>query len=303
METNHEDRWVAGRLATLAPTWRPDFVHGRRLLDAGIRKRAHSWHWMAAAAAVALCIVALAIPHGLMYAQQLWHRLVLKRVDVVRLDLSHSPLRARVTTNGLEQTVQNLDEAELKAGFRPDLPSAGVLPMKPVIKVTGQIDLEQTIHVPDIKAALQKLGASDVQVPTEWEGMQLRTEIGPTVTADYADVQIIETRPFELSIPPGFPLEAFAEVAFRSLGVSAWEARALAQKFVANPAWLLDIPADEIVNVQEVALRTGPAMLIESFDNRGKIERATVIRNTSDRIYAVSAKTRPLALRIAGTLP
>jgi hypothetical protein len=91
------------------------------------------------------------------------------------------------------------------------------------ISVTGPIAVEQTIHVHDIESALGKMEANDVPVPAEWEGVQLRTEIGPMVAANYPDnVHILQARPVELSVPSGFALQHFAEVAFRSIGVSLW---------------------------------------------------------------------------------
>jgi hypothetical protein len=258
----------------------------------------------AAAATAAVCVAVLALPGTRALAQELWYRFVLNRVDVVRLDLSKLPLRMQVTTNGVEQRVQNMDEAERKSGFRPYLPSPGVLYANPGITVTGPIAVEQTIRVRDLESALGKVGASDVQVPAEWEGVQLRTEIGPMVAANYPDnVHIRQALPFELSVPSGFALERFAEVAFRSIGVSVWEARAMAQKFAAHPAWLLDIPPDAVVNVQEVALRAGPALLIEDFDQKGALKQATVVRNTSERMYSVSSRNRELSMKIANALP
>ena len=305
METNHEDLWVANRLATIEPQWSPNLARGRALLDAGLEGRRHSWSWMAAAAATAaVCVAVLALPATRAIAQELWYRFVLNRVDVVRLDLSKLPLHMQVTTNGLEQDVQNLDEAERKAGFRPYLPALGALYANPGITVTGPIAVEQTIHVRDIESALSKAGASDAQVPAEWEGVQLRTEIGPMVAANYPDnVHILQVLPVELSVPSGFALEHFAELAFRSIGVSLWEGRAMAQKFAADPAWLLDIPADAVVNVQEVALRTGPALLIEDFDEKGAVKRATVVRSTSERMYSVSSRNRELSIKISNALP
>jgi hypothetical protein len=305
METNHEDLWVANRLATIEPQWSPNLARGRALLDAKLAGRRHSWSWMAATAATAaMCVAVLALPGTRALAQELWYRFVLDRVGVVRLDLSQLPLHMQVTTNGLEQSVQNVDEAERITGFRPYLPSRGVLYANPDISVTGPISVEQIIHVRDIESALGKVGASDVQVPAEWEGVQLRIEIGPVVVANYSDnVHILQARPIELSVPSGFALEHFAEVAFRSIGVSLWEARALAQKFAAHPAWLLDIQPDAVVNVQEVALRTGPALLIEDFDEKGTLRRATVVRSTSERMYSVSSRNRELSIKIANTLP
>jgi hypothetical protein len=304
METNHEDRWVANRLASIEPQWSPNLARGRELLDARLTGRHRSWTWMAAAATAAVCVAMLALPGTRALAQELWYRFVLNRVDVVRLDLSKLPLHMQVTTNGLEQSVQNMDEAERKTGFRPYLPSRGVLYANPGISVTGPISVEQTIHVRDIESALGKVGASDVHVPAEWEGVQLRTEIGPMVAANYPDnIHILQARPIELSIPSGFALEDFSEVAFRSIGVSLWEARTMAQKFAAHPAWFLDVPPDAVVNVQEVALRSGPALLIEDFDEKGGVKRATVVRSTSERIYSVSSRNRELSIEIANALP
>jgi hypothetical protein len=308
METNHEDRWVANRLATIEPQWSPNLARGRALLHARLAGRRHSWTswtWKAtAAAAAAMCIVMLALPGTRALAQELWYTFVLNRVDVVRLDLSKLPLHMQVTTNGLEQSVQNMDEAERKTGFRPYLPSSGVLFSTPDISVTGPITVEQTIHVRDIQSALDKVGASDVQVPDAWEGLQLRTEIGPVVEANYPDnIHIQQAQPIKLSVPSGFALEDFAEAAFRSTGVSSWEARAMAQKFADHPAWFLDIPPDVLVNVQEIELRAAPALLIEDLNEKGVVKRATVIWSTSERMYSVSSNNRELSIKIADDLP
>jgi len=306
METNHEDQWIANRLATLEPHWSPNLTRGRALLDSTLEKRHHSFRWIAVAAATAaVCVAVLALPATRALAQQLWYRFILNRVDVVRLDLSTLPLQMRVTTNGLEQSVHDIAEAERKTGFRPYLPPPSVLHTNPGITITGPISVEQIIHVRDIESALVKVGASDVQVPAGWEGSQLRTQIGPMVELNYPDrVHILQTRPFELSVASGVPLEHFAEVAFRSIGVSSWEARAMAQRFAANPAWLLDLPPDAVVNIQEVSLQAGPAMLIEEVDDRGAaVKRVTVVRSTSERMYSVSSGNRELSMKIADALP
>ena len=305
METNHEGQWIANRLATIEPRWVPNLARGRALLDSKLEKRHHSLTWIAVAAASAAVCVAVLVPPGTRaLAQEFWYRLVLKRVDVVRLDLSKLPLQMQVTTNGLEQSVLDMEEAERKTGFRPYLPSPGVLQTNPSITITGPISIEQTIHVRDIESALGKVGASDVQVPAEWEGIQLRTQIGPVVELNYpGSVHILQTRPIELSVASGFPLEHFAEVAFRSIGVSSWEARAMAQRFAADPAWLLDLPPDAAVNIREVSLQARPAMLIEEVNDDGAVKRVTVVRSTSERMYSVSSGNRELSMKIADTLP
>jgi hypothetical protein len=304
METNHEDRWVADQLASIDPQWTPNLAHGRELLQARLTHRRHSRIWIVAAAATAaVCMAMLAVPGTRALAQELWYTFVLNRVDVVRLDLSNLPLHTHLTTNGLEQSVQNIDEAERKAGFRPHLPSPAVLSTTPDISVTGPITVQQTIHVRDIESALNKVGASDVHVPAEWDGLQLRTQIGSMVEANYPDnIRILQAQPIELSVPPGFALEDFAAAAFRSIGVSSWQARAMARKFAAHPAWFLDIPPDAVVNVQEVALKSTPALVIEDLDAKGAVKRATVVWSTSERMYSVSSKSRELSVKIANDL-
>jgi hypothetical protein len=305
MEINPDDLWVANRLATIEPQWHSELTHGRELLDARLAKHSHVPVWMAAAAATAaVCIAMIALPGTRVLAQELWYRLVLHRVDVMRLDLSKLPLRVHVTTDGLEQSVPDVNAAERLAGFRPYLPSPGGLGATPGISVSGPIDIDQTIHVRDIESALDKVGASDVQIPFAWEGAQLHIHIGPVIAANYPDrTQILQTRLIDMSVPPDFPLERFTEVAFRSIGVPLWEARAIAREFAADPAWLLDFPSDEKVNIQEVILQTGPALLIEDLDNHGNVERATVFRSTSERIYSVSSESRELSIKTIDTLP
>jgi hypothetical protein len=164
--------------------------------------------------------------------------------------------------------------------------------------------VEQTIRVGELQAALNKVGANEVQVPAGWEGVQLRAGIGPMVNLGYPDeVGILQAKPIEVAVPAGFPLQLFAEVAFRSIGRSGREARSLAQRFVTNPAWMIGIPADEVVNIEQVSLRKGAAMLIEDTNDDGTPGRVTVLRSTNERIYCVLTNSRQLALRIADALP
>jgi hypothetical protein len=77
----------------------------------------------------------------------------------------------------------------------------------------------------------------------------------------------------------------------------------MAQRFAAHPAWLLDIPPEAMLDVQEVALRAGPALLIENLNEKSMVERATVIFSTSQRTYSVSSRSRKRSLEIANALP
>lgn len=298
METNPESRWLVDRLASVTPKWSPNPARARVLLETKLAPRRHTSVWLTAAA-----MAVIAIPQSRALAQDLWFRLFLNRVDVVRVDLSKLPVDTKVTANG-EEVVPNIDQAELKAGFKPHLPAREILPETPAFTVIGSIAVHQTIQVRELEAALAKAGARDVAVPAEWQGVTLRIQSGPIVTAGYpGEIQILQARPFELFVPSGFPLVQFAETAFRSIGLSWWEARALGQRFAAHPAWLLDVPTDEAANLQEVALRSGRGLLIEDHDDRGAVGRVTLIYSTPERIYFVGSPAREMCLRIANSLP
>ncbi|MBI2688271.1 MAG: hypothetical protein HYX27_18360 [Acidobacteria bacterium] len=300
METNSENTWVAERMASIAPEWLPDRVKARGVLDGRLAApRRYSRVWITAGAAAGLAVALVALPAGRAIAQELWFRLFLHRVDVVRLDLSRIPLDTHVNAVGGPDVVGSLEEAEQKAGFRPIFPAEDRLG----IAVIGRISVRQTIHVRELERALEKVGARDVKVPAEWDGVTLRAEIGPMVAADYpGDVQVLEAKPIEMLIPSGFPLARFAEAAFRTTGISWMEARTLGEKFAANPAWLIDVQPDEEVRLREVALAAGPGLLVHDFDDAGAVSRVTVILSTPERIFVVSGPTEERSLRIANLL-
>lgn len=77
----------------------------------------------------------------------------------------------------------------------------------------------------------------------------------------------------------------------------------MAQRFAASPAWMVDLPVGAAVNIEEVSLHAGRAMVIEEFDDRGAVKRVTVIRATSERMYSVRSGNRELSTLVADTLP
>lgn len=245
----------------------------------------------------------LALPQGRAMAQELWFRLFLNRIDVIRVDLSDAPFHTNVMGSG-HRLVAGLDEAEAQAGFRPRLPAAGSWLGKPTISVIGAMTIEQTVRTTELRTALARAGASDVAVPDEWDGMTVRARIGPLVAADYpGEIQILQSTPMQLFLPSGFPLSQFAETVFRSIGLSWWEARALARRYVAHPSLLIGIPPDEGARIEEVSLRWGKGLLVEEFKDDGGIERVTLVFGAKDGIYAIMSPSREVCLNAADLLP
>jgi hypothetical protein len=294
--------WTAARLAAVAPTWEPDPLRARASRRAAPASRPRRALYATAAATAALVVLGLT-PSARALAQDLWYRFFVTRVAVVRLDLSRVPLNTGIRTDGQQQTASSVADAAGKAGFTPYLPPSELGGGAPTFSVVGRIDVMQTIETKALEAALLREGATDVEVPAAWNGTTLRAVIGPMVVASYpGEVEVLQAPPIRLEMPAGFPLERFAEVAFRAGGVPWAEARQLAEEYAAQPAWLLDVPADEPVVVEKVALPHGDGLLIEDPNESGG-ERVTVIVSRPTRLYSVSSPSRDQSLRIAKTLP
>jgi hypothetical protein len=228
-------------------------------------------------------------------SHEVWQRLTITEIGIVRLDLSRLPLQTTVSMNGPTGVVRDLDEAGRKLGFAPNLPP-GRMPVR--MTVASPATITQTVQVDP----LRKLLPADVEVPQEWDGKVLRAAVGATLIAEFDDgVQLVQTQPIEMFLPQGFPLEQFVETVFRAAGMTWREARTFAQKFATHPSWLLNIPKEDEAAVREVRLRSGTAVLIED-RNENKAERFSIVFGTTDRVYLVSAASEQAALRMANGL-
>ncbi len=304
MELHREDRWVADRLASIEPGWTPDTRRAHAVLLGSLTGRRPRRRLLAAIALVAASVAVAMLPEVRTLAQAAWTRFVVNGVGIVPFDLSQLPLQLHVTTDGTVEQVADLAQAAAKAGFMPRLPAAGLLPDTPRLVVTGPMVISQTVHVSELVAALTRAGARDVEIPASWEGAVLRADIGPMVGANYSDgTEILQVQPITLSVPAGFALDRFGEAAFRSIGVPAPMARTMGREFAAHPVWLLDTSDDTRVTVQEIGLRTGLGLLVEDLDDRGRVARATIVRGTADRLYAVESHSRALTFAVADALP
>jgi hypothetical protein len=305
MALHNDDRWIADRLNALEPAWTPNVARGSAALHAALeRRRAGAWI-VAPAAFAAACLLIAALPQGRAVAQAVWARWTIGRLDVVSVDLSRLPLHTHVTTNGAIQEASTVEQATALAGYAPVLPSSGVVQGTPELTVTPPISVGQTVNVSLIRYALRSVGAGDVEVPDVWDGANLRAEIGPMVGADYpGNAEILQVKPIAFYVPVDVALTDFANVMFRSAGVPAREAKAMALAYAIQPAWLLDVGKDEPVRVQELSLANGRALLIEDLSRAtGGVERVTILRSTPDRLFAIASPTREATVAIAEALP
>ncbi|HEX5110339.1 MAG TPA: hypothetical protein VFV95_17935 [Vicinamibacterales bacterium] len=289
------ERWVDERLHALDPgnDVRPDVARARwrlRQLEgdapAGSRRA-----WLVALATVVL--IAIVLPWPRAAAQRLWDRLMLGRVEIVRVDRPELPdsvtsvfeLREREPFQVEE--VHDIAAAERIAGFHPLLPATDILGGPPAMAVIRKVTLStDPLDVKELNRALAAVDASDIAVRDEWDGTTLTVEGGPVVVARYmeAGVELMQAAPLQMNVPPGFRFDQFMELAFRVFGRNATEARDLAARLTANPALLMVLRPGHHTAVREFPLRNGSGAVIGDPDGG-----MCVFWSTAGRLFIVSS--------------
>jgi hypothetical protein len=286
----NDDHWIEERLQSLEvgefqtdAGLARDQLRQRTIAAAQRQRRA----WIAAASG---CLAVAILPWPRAVAQQIWNRVLVRRVvvvEVVRPDVPEH-LTAAFTMDSEpfdQEIVRDAAEAERLAGFRPMLPPAAVLPGTPQLSVVKTVKLStRPLRIADILQALAAANVSDVHVPKEWEGTVLTAEAGPVVVAAYEAIEIMQSAPFRMNVPPGFRFGQFMETAFLVFGRNPAEAKALGEKFEANPALVMHFPGRG--PVRDVPLRSGRGVFVADAEDA---EGVCFFWNTADRIFIVSA--------------
>jgi hypothetical protein len=291
-DDRNDSRWVDERLEVLKTPHESEHDVARaraRLgaLQAAPERRTRAM-WIGVVVVTGLGLMALPWPRAL--AQELWNRLLLGRVAVVQVDgedVSEEIAAVFAMDFGPfdQEPVASAAEAERVAGFWPALPSAGVVKGAPELSVVKRVTLAtKPLKTSDIARALSAAGVTDLTVPKEWEGLMLIADAGPVVVAAYDDVEIMQFAAFRMNTPPGFQFGRFMEMAFRVFGRGAAEAKTLGAKFEANPALVVHFP--ERAPVRDVALRSGPGIIVGDFDGDDTV---CFFWNTHERIFIASA--------------
>jgi len=305
--------WVQQCMASAAPPldWEPDA--GMALANFQMRLTplpATRRYWVAGAVAASLtCIGLLSVPGTRGLAQQLWQRITVGRIDVVRVDFGDLPDEAKslqaqaLNKPAPPQVVRSSEEASQQAGFAPRFPRPGILSGTPRLSVLGPLSFGTAIKAADLELALRKARVADQPVPKEWDGAHLGFQIGATITADWNNVTLMQGLPPVLSMPPGFDLNAFTIAVLRAAGMRREAAQRFGRQMITAPALLFGIGAEDQVNIREVHLHTGPATLIEDFGDNGEVERITLLWAVPDRVYILSGGiSRDLAIALANAI-
>ena len=286
---SHEqlEAWVNQRLTSSLPAAWPDHGDGWRRLERRLdRPRRRVWVWAATAAAGLVAVFAL--PATRTAAQRLWDQVVVGRIEVVTTDFEHGAVAHLFSPEIRRQPepspVASLEEAGNTAGFWPRLPGPGVFSSQPKFSVTDVGLAALPLDGPAIRSLAVRAGISASEVPASWNDGMLELHIGPIVVADYNGVLLLQSLPFEMKKPADFNLELFYRIAFRSLGMSDDEARAMSVDAAMSPAYLTLVPKDEEELFTRFKTRTGTGVMISEVYGRGKI---AALWSGVDRLYAL----------------
>lgn len=300
-----DDQWVSSQLNELAPSWETDVPRATSQLHVALGQPTRRSNWVVASGVAALMCMAVALtPQARGLAQATWAKWTMTGgVDVVFDSGNGWSVPGNISMSGAE-SVHTLAEAERIGAFSLQLPEPISLGGAPAFTVMGPIEIEQTLDVGMLSAALERVGAKDVAVPHAWHGAVVGARIRSLVIATYSGgVQIAQALKPELYVPVGIALNDLAVVIFRGMGMPDREATAAGLAYSMNPTWLLAVPTEERRHVHRVALRNGEALVIEEADASGGVKEVTVLRSNSDRIFAVTTPNRQTSLAVAEALP
>jgi hypothetical protein len=161
------------------------------------------------------------------------------------------------------------------------------------------------IRTADLELALHKAGIADQAVPRGWDGAQIAIHTSAIAIAEWPDIILAQSLPLTLTTPPGVDFSAFSALVLRVLGISPDEARKLAGQMGTTPPWLAPIAHDfkQGATIQEIALNSGTATLLQETDGDGSVQRITLLWSVPDRVYLLTGKlSRDLAIATANAV-
>lgn len=290
---------VEAQMALLDPPadFQPD-AHAALLRVKGAYRKPGSRRmmWLAAAASFAICAVV---------GQRLWTLTTLKSVSVVRFDIEKAwseieSFRAKPVTDPLSvEQVRSVEEASRKAGFSVRLPRANTFSHPPALSVWNGTTYSLTLNAADIRKALLRHQIAGEQVPDNWDGKTIYARVGPLAIAEWQDHSLTQWSALNIASPAEVDFRVLARMALRVAGMTPAEA----SRYSENLSWLFGISHDEVVEIREVALRHGTGMLLIDFNEKNEKERAALIWNTPDRVFALSGPVNePFLIAIANAV-
>ncbi len=277
IKDNDARQWVERQLEMLAPArgWEPSHDRGLEYLQAHERaaRRRRRLQQGTLLAVLVASLILLMVPTTRGVAERLLNRFSTKDLGAVRLNVPKADLKGLLprieftTPPRMARYVPNIAEAQNRAGFAPRLPkeflekiAAGSI----VLGVRGPTNARLTIHAAALRAALRKRGIENVQIPDEWDRVEINQQVSPSIMASFKDGTLVQAQLPVVLAPAGFVVEKFLEIELLIAGLSAAEAQRLSSKFAASGDMFAMVPSDTKTNFREVALASGHGLLFEN---------------------------------------
>jgi len=144
--------------------------------------------------------------------------------------------------------VPSRQAASPEAGFAVSTPSylpEGLVADSVFVQGAGAMRL--SVSEAKLRAVLQRLDLSDVQVPTGLDGRWIEVKKPPVVFQKFRSprsrrAMLVQARSPEVSVPAGWDVERLAEIGLRVLGLDTGEARRVARSTDWRSTLLVPVP-------------------------------------------------------------
>jgi hypothetical protein len=301
------DNWVVEQMSLLDPPagWQPGQSATLTQFQARAADRPRRtwprWRLWAAVAATLCAGVA---------AQQFWQSLTVSRVAFVHVESWPEGIpspQINVIGHPLPPIpAADLDQVRFRVHYDPRMPRYGILSGSPKLSTTFAMSAGTTVHVSDLRLALERKGVAGVTVPQEWDGAQLALHTSPMVIAEWPEVALIQSLPLTLTAPATVSFADFSALCLRVVGVPPDEAKRLADRAGTLPTWLAPIDRGlyEGRGMEEITLNSGPATLAYHKSTwQNTKDDVTIAWTVSDRAYLLHGTiSRGLAISVANSV-
>lgn len=193
-----------------------------------------------------------------------------------------------IGTQAEPRAVRTTVEAAGLVGFNVAQPSALPAPAtKTNVVVQGRQTVEAQINVQSARQLLQLMGIDDVSLPDTLGSAPIRADVAPSVVSNYSgpgyEVQLLQGRSPNVTLPPGVDLAQLGKAALRLLGLSSSQAETMSRQIDWSSTLLFPIPSD-ISNLREVTINGGTGMLVSAGDE------SVIYWQQGDRFFVMESR-------------
>ena len=231
----------------------------------------------------------------------------LKQLDSAQLDIKHmiGDQIQEVKKPGEPQAFATPEAAAAAAGLSVRLPAnvpAGWTLSS--VKLMGDGEARITANTAKLDQILQSLDIRDLQVPASLNGQVATVRMNRAVHLTYSSgangpqVQFIQARSPEVSLPAGIDLPTLGEIGLRIIGVERAEAHRLAQTIDWHGTLLIPVPATAS-SFREVDVHGNKGLMIESTatgKDGHRLHENLVVWSEGDNVYGLTGSINGVQL-------